>query len=158
MTRPTWDEYFMAMAYLASTRSTDRDTRHGAVIVNQRRHVIATGYNGFPRGLPDHVYPDTRPGKYDVMVHAEANALVNCEGLTGGAVLYVTGCPCPPCMAMAINAGIRRVVTGTVKSECVDEARAELTRRMAKDCLIQFETLAGEVGGLMARIGDLVRR
>ena len=48
--RPTWDEYFMQMAELTAQRSTCLRRHVGAVIV-QDKHVVATGYNGAPKGV-----------------------------------------------------------------------------------------------------------
>ena len=48
--RPSWDEYFMEMAVLTAKRSTCLRRNVGAVIVKDR-HIVATGYNGAPRGL-----------------------------------------------------------------------------------------------------------
>ena len=47
--RPSWDEYFMQMAQLTAQRSTCLRRKVGAVIVKDK-HIIATGYNGAPRG------------------------------------------------------------------------------------------------------------
>ena len=49
--RPSWDEYFMQIADLVSTRSTCLRRQVGALLVKERR-IIATGYNRAPRGLP----------------------------------------------------------------------------------------------------------
>ena len=48
--RPDWDEYFMEMAELARKRTTCIRRGVGAVIVKDNR-VIATGYNGVPKGI-----------------------------------------------------------------------------------------------------------
>ncbi len=48
--RPSWDEYFMQMAELTAQRSTCLRRHVGAVIVKDK-HIIATGYNGAPKGL-----------------------------------------------------------------------------------------------------------
>ena len=48
--RPNWDEYFMDFAVLTARRSTCLRRQVGAVIV-QDKHIIATGYNGAPRGI-----------------------------------------------------------------------------------------------------------
>jgi len=50
-TRPDWNEYFMGFARQAATRSTCDRKHVGAVAVVDRR-VVATGYNGAPRGWP----------------------------------------------------------------------------------------------------------
>lgn len=150
MTRPNWDEYFMAMAYVASARSHDRDTRHGAVVVNTRRHIIGTGYNGYPPGSPDGLLPDTRPAKYARIVHAEANAILNTEGDRAGATLYVTGCPCPACMNLIVAAGIKRVVIGLIESACVDDAERMTTEVIARDCGMQLVRLDTNVGAIVS--------
>jgi dCMP deaminase len=48
--RPTWDQYFMELASLASLRSNCMKRRVGCVLIREIR-VISTGYNGTPRGL-----------------------------------------------------------------------------------------------------------
>jgi dCMP deaminase len=119
--RPSWDAYFMQIAHLVAMRATCPRRQVGAVIVRDRR-ILATGYNGAPRGLahcpvggPDHDWPDgcMRAGHCIRSLHAEQNALLQaamigiaCEGTT----IYVTCQPCNACAKMLINAGIRRVV------------------------------------------------
>lgn len=50
--RPDIDLYFMRMAHLVATRSTCLRRSVGCVLVNGRRHVLSTGYNGVARGSP----------------------------------------------------------------------------------------------------------
>ena len=50
---PSWDQYFMTLAYLVSMRSKDDSTHIGAVIVGPDNEVRSMGYNGFPRGIQD---------------------------------------------------------------------------------------------------------
>ncbi|MFA7661346.1 MAG: cytidine/deoxycytidylate deaminase family protein [Anaerovoracaceae bacterium] len=123
MERPSWDEYFMQMAELAATRSTCLRRHVGAVIV-QDRHMVATGYNGAPRGI---MHCGERGGclreKLNVPsgerhelcmgLHAEQNAIIQAATLgqsVEGATIYVTHQPCVICAKMIINAGIRRIV------------------------------------------------
>jgi dCMP deaminase len=123
MERPSWDEYFMQMAELAATRSTCLRRHVGAVIV-QDRHVVATGYNGAPRGI---IHCGERGGclreKLNVPsgerhelcmgLHAEQNAIIQAATLgqsVEGATIYVTHQPCVICAKMIINAGVRRIV------------------------------------------------
>jgi len=123
MDRPSWDEYFMEMAILTSKRSTCMRRQVGAVIVKDK-HIIATGYNGAPRGIK---HCEERGGclreKLDVpsgerhelcmAVHAEQNAIIQAATLgqsVEGGVIYVTNQPCVICAKMIINAGIKRVV------------------------------------------------
>lgn len=50
--RPDHDTYFTRMAALVATRATCLRRAVGAVLVNSRRHVLATGYNGVAAGRP----------------------------------------------------------------------------------------------------------
>ena len=119
--RPSWDTYFMQIAHLVATRATCQRRQVGALIVRDKR-ILATGYNGAPRGLehcppegPQHDWPlgCMRAGHCIRSLHAEQNALLQaamlgipCEGST----FYVTCQPCNQCAKMLINAGIVRVI------------------------------------------------
>ena len=120
--RPTWDEYFMEMAELARKRSTCLRRHVGAVIVKDNR-VIATGYNGVPKGIRHceetgclRQQLNVPSGKMHELcrgLHAEQNAIIQaaCMGSSiEGGTLYCTTQPCVICTKMIINAGIRRVV------------------------------------------------
>ena len=48
-TRPHIDDYFMAMALLASTRSTCQRRKVGCILTDEHNQVLATGYNGVPK-------------------------------------------------------------------------------------------------------------
>ncbi len=49
--RPSWDQYFLKLAMLASERATCPRMHCGCVLV-RHKHVLATGYNGSLPGLP----------------------------------------------------------------------------------------------------------
>lgn len=110
-----WDQRFMNIAQLISLWSKDPSSKIGAVIVNDERRILATGYNGFPRGIQDtEERLNNRDEKYPRIVHAEMNALMNAlyngVGVKDG-TLYVFGLPiCPDCAKSVIQAGIKRVV------------------------------------------------
>lgn len=119
--RPTWNEYFMLMAKLASTRSTCLAFPVGAVIVKNRQ-VLATGYNGSPSGsahctAQGFCYEglsscDASTSLPSRAVHAEANAIAQAakHGIaTDGATIYVTLEPCLACLKLIISAGIKEV-------------------------------------------------
>lgn len=134
--RPSWDEYFMEMAELAATRSTCLRRHVGAVIV-QDKHVIATGYNGAPRGIPHcgekggcmremKGIPSGERHELCRALHAEQNAIIQAATLAQsieGATMYVTNQPCIICAKMIINAGISRIV---VKEGYPDELAVEM--------------------------------
>ena len=111
---PTWDQYFEQMTRLVASKSKDRGTRFGAVIVGSGMSIISTGYNGFPRGINDDKDErHERPAKYQYTEHAERNAIYNAarEGIrTNGATMYVNGRPCADCARAIIQAGIVELV------------------------------------------------
>lgn len=112
MHKINWDTYFFSIAILSSQRSPDIHTQCGCVIVRDKT-ILSTGYNGFIRNALDEVLPVTRPEKYDFMIHAEHNAILNCarQGKsTLKAVAYVTGRPCLYCWQYLWQAGISKVV------------------------------------------------
>lgn len=111
----SWDDYFLQIAALVSTRSKDPSTQVGAVLVRDRT-ILSTGYNGFPRGVNDDV-PErhARPLKYTWTVHAEENCLLAAarNGVrTEGSSLYVTPLfTCSRCATSVVQAGVREVVS-----------------------------------------------
>ena len=62
-----WDARFLTLADSIATWSKDPSRGVGAVIVSPVRQVIATGYNGLPRGFADHEERLQRPVKYDLL-------------------------------------------------------------------------------------------
>jgi dCMP deaminase len=112
--RPTWDEYFMGIAFSVAERSTCDRAHVGAVLVRDRR-ILTTGYNGAPAGLPhcDDVGHLMIDGHCVRTLHAEQNAIIQ-AALHGvsiqGATAYVTHQPCLTCAKMLINSGIGRIV------------------------------------------------
>ena len=112
----SWDEYFMGVALLASQRSKDPSTQVGACIVDGGKRILSTGYNGFPQGCSDDEFPWNRDEalgetKYQYVVHAELNAILNASGKSlSGSTLYVGLFPCHECAKAIIQAGIKDVV------------------------------------------------
>ena len=119
----SWDEYFMEMAKLAARRSTCLRRNVGAVIV-QDKHVLSTGYNGAPKGIPhcaekggcyreQHNIPSGERHELCRALHAEQNAIIQAANYgqsIEGASIYITHQPCVICAKMIINAGIKRIV------------------------------------------------
>jgi dCMP deaminase len=112
-TRPSWDEYFMATAFLMSSRSPCERLHVGCVMVSGGEHanrVIAAGYNGFLPGSP-HV-SRVRDNHEQGTVHAEQNAISDAarRGVSlDGATAYITHYPCINCAKILAAAGIRVV-------------------------------------------------
>ena len=112
----SWDEYFMGVSLLAAQRSKDPNTQVGACIIDNQNRILSTGYNGFPHGCSDDDFPWNRDSslgetKYQFVVHAELNAILNARGKNlAGAKLYVSLFPCHECAKAIIQAGISEVV------------------------------------------------
>ena len=134
--RPSWDEYFMGIAELTAKRSTCLRRSVGAVIVADR-HIIATGYNGAPRGI-DHCaqrggclreelhIPSGERHELCRALHAEQNAIIQAAAFghsIEGSTIYITHAPCAICAKMIINAGIRKIFVG---SDYPDEFATEI--------------------------------
>ncbi|KAG4071474.1 hypothetical protein HA402_011628 [Bradysia odoriphaga] len=113
----TWDDYYMANAFLAALRSKDPVTKVGACIVNDEKKIVGIGYNGFPIGCSDDVFPWTKGtaeplnSKYLYVCHAEVNAIMNKNSAdTKGCDLYVALFPCNGCSKMIIQSRIKKVI------------------------------------------------
>ena len=112
----SWEEYFMGVALLAAERSKDPNTQVGACIVDDQNRILATGYNGFPQGCSDDDFPWNRDEalgetKYQFVVHAELNAILNARGKSlAGSKLYVGLFPCNECAKAIIQAGVSEVI------------------------------------------------
>jgi len=112
---PSWDETFMHEAYWWARRSKDPRTKIGAVIVQPGdKDPISHGYNGFARKVDDNAMDRwERPEKYEWIVHAEDNAVLNCarKGQSSkGSIMYTQGVPCARCTDAVIQGGIIEVV------------------------------------------------
>lgn len=107
MTR--WDLRFIEMAALVASWSKDPSTKVGAVITNDKNHVISLGFNGFPRGVEDRL-DVSRETKLARTIHAEPNAILHAKQDLAGCSIYVTRPPCSNCAALIIQSGISRVV------------------------------------------------
>lgn len=106
-----WDRFFLGVADHYATLSKDPSTKVGAVIINDRRHILGAGFNGFPRGVKDHAHRyGHREVKYSLIAHAERNALDNAECSVQDCTLYVQLFPCSECTKSIIQRGIKRIV------------------------------------------------
>ncbi len=143
--RPTWNEYFMTIARQVATRSTCLRRQVGAVLVRDKR-LLATGYNGAPRGLKHCAEVGCLRERMQVPsgerhelcrgLHAEMNALLQAaeHGIRiEGADLYSTDQPCSLCAKMLINVGVRTVFIGGtypdgLAADLLAEAGVEVVR------------------------------
>ncbi|MFP4351751.1 MAG: deoxycytidylate deaminase [Puniceicoccaceae bacterium] len=111
--RPSWDEYFMATAFLIASRSACGRLHVGCVLVSAGAHpnrIVAAGYNGFLPGVPHR--SRVRDGHEQGTVHAEQNAIADAarRGISvEEATAYVTHFPCIHCAKILAASGIRRI-------------------------------------------------
>lgn len=106
-----WDDRLLGIARAVAQWSRDPKMKVGAVIAKGNR-ILSTGFNGSAAGTSDPDWSDQME-KDGAVIHAEANAVLWAarNGPTiEGATLYVTHPPCARCAAMAVQAGISRVV------------------------------------------------
>ena len=123
--------YYLGIAAEVAKRSTCLRRQYGAIIV-KNDEIIATGYNGAPRGEENccdkgycwrayHNIPHGQQYEKCVAVHAEMNAIISAARKDMlGATLYLAGWedgkridvaePCEICRKLIKNAGIINVI------------------------------------------------
>lgn len=139
MERISKRDYYLKIASEVAKRSTCLRRQYGAVIV-KNDEIIATGYNGAPRGDENccdvgscwrdrHNIPHGEQYEKCVAVHAEANAIISASrNEMLDSTLYLYGFegfnkpieepePCIMCNRLIKNAGIKYVINqhGEVK-------------------------------------------
>ncbi len=159
MALDTWDERYLAIAMQVSQWSKDPRSKMGAVITDPRGRVVALGYNGFPENVHDCPVRLNDPDiKYDMVVHAEANAVLIAGGAAEGGTVYVYGprSICGPCAGILIQAGIRRAVAihpidKTQAKPSTDCTQADWSKKgrialeMFKDAGVKFDRVNNKI-------------
>ena len=147
-----WDYRFMDLAKLVASWSKDPSTQVGAVIVDRDNIVQGMGYNGFPRGVKDteERYAN-REWKYPLVVHAEANAILNAgKKRSKGARIYVyptlmMPAACPECAKLIVQSGITEIIY-FVEGERIPGRNYDLWEKQAK-----FTSIILGEGGVYSR-------
>lgn len=137
--RPSWDTYFMSLADLAARRSNCMKRRVGCILVRDKR-VLATGYNGTPRGLVNcnqggctrcnGAVASGNGLEVCLCMHAEENALIEAGRERVGdaqTTLYCNTCPCLRCATKIVQIGVREVVYS--KSYSMDAESAKVLQQ-----------------------------
>lgn len=117
-----WDHRMIRLAKEISSWSKDPSTKCGCVIStgSPRNIIVSTGYNGFPHRVLDRpTLYENRSHKYNLVVHAETNAIITAErDRLVGATLYCWPLPvCCECAKLVAQAGIQRVVTPVASAD-----------------------------------------
>jgi dCMP deaminase len=132
--------YYLDIADAVRSRSTCLRRQYGAIIV-KNDEIVATGYNGAPRGRKNcddmgsckrELLEIPSGERYELCrsVHAEMNAIISAaRDQTIGSVLYLAGrdyktgelltntTPCSMCRRVIINAGIEKVISRVTESD-----------------------------------------
>ena len=140
MNRISKENYYLDIAETVLERATCLRRVYGAIIV-KHDEIIATGYNGAPRGRANcsdlgycsrEAMQVPRGERYELCrsVHAEANAIISAARRDMvGAVLYLVGrdaqtgalltdaTSCSMCRRQIINAGLEKVVIRRGRTE-----------------------------------------
>ena len=140
MKRISKENYYLDIAQTVLERATCLRRVYGAIIV-RNDEIIATGYNGAPRGRANCVdlgycsreaMRVPRGERYELCrsVHAEANAIISAARRdTVGGTLYLVGrdaqtggllsdaTSCSMCRRLVINAGLEKVVIRRTETE-----------------------------------------
>lgn len=143
--RPSYDEYFMEMAYVVSKRSTCIRRKVGAILVKDK-HILSTGYNGAPKGHKHCSIEGCLREKNNVPsgerheicrgLHAEQNVIIQAAvfGIQiNNSTLYCTNTPCIVCAKMLINAGVNEIVFSgdypdDLAKQMLDESKIKLRK------------------------------
>lgn len=153
--------YYLDIAQSVSERSTCLRRHYGCVIVNNDE-IIATGYNGAPRGRKNcnelgFCYREKmevpRGERYELCrsVHAEQNAIISAarKDIING-TMYIVGInvktgeiepkstSCMMCKRVVINSGIKEVI--------VREPNHEYTIYKVEDWVNDDDSLNGKLG------------
>jgi len=107
-----WQKRYLDLAKYISTWSKDPSTKCGSVITDRYNRIISTGFNGFPQGIQDDDRLKDRNTKYEMIVHAEQNAVLFAKQDLHECTIFTWPYqPCAHCAAMIIQAGITKVIS-----------------------------------------------
>ncbi len=123
MSRPSILEWGLDLAKVVASRSTCLRLQVGCVLLGTDGRVLATGYNGAAKGLPHCSELSCRQQSTCDAVHAEQNALLQCQDVRQIAACYVTHAPCFTCAKLLLNTSCSAVI---FSADHNDSTRAEL--------------------------------
>ena len=116
--RPSWNQYFLMIAKIVSSRGSCVRRKVGSVLVNGRNQILSTGYNGKASGLINCLDVPCSGAKSPSgtnldgceALHAEWNALLQCPNAYEIKKAYVTTAPCVTCVKMFLNTSCQEIV------------------------------------------------
>lgn len=112
-------DWALELVEVTAKRSTCCRRSVGCVLLDDRGHILATGYNGVPAGYPHCSEGHKCPGS-DLpsgqgldscfAIHAEQNALLQCPDVKLIRGCVVSCAPCVTCTKLLLNTGCRCIV------------------------------------------------
>lgn len=111
MKKEEWYARYLGKAFHVASWSKDPSSKHGCYLTTPSFRPISFGYNGMPEGRDDSILHSD--DKYEEVIHAEGNAICNAARVgscTEGAIAFITGRPCLPCLGHLRNCGVKLVV------------------------------------------------
>ncbi len=118
MSRPSWDRYFLYIVQVVASRGTCVRRRVGCVLTSARKQILSTGYNGPATGQPHCIetpcagsaLPSGQGLDLCEAVHAEQNALLQCEDIYQIERAYVSCAPCVHCIKLLLQTSCKEVI------------------------------------------------
>lgn len=139
-----WIKRFLEEAKAKSTWSKDPSTKVGSIAVGKHKQIIASGYNGFPRGITDSESRySNRDSKLSLTSHSEMNLIYN-ACLTGvsleGSSVFVYNLPvCSECAKGLIQTGVKEVYMLVAKIDPRWEESFKLTQQMFGEAGVYYK-------------------
>lgn len=165
MERPSWDEFFIAIAAVYSSRGSCDRLRVACVLVKDKK-IVNAGYNGSMADTPtcDEVGHDILNDHCVRSLHAELNALSNAKCDLNGATAYIIHTPCLGCVKQLGQNGISRIVYvgeydnkdgGRIDKYCYEKGIS--LERFAKDSEIVASTIFKKIFDRLQGPGGIFR-
>ena len=137
---PKWDKRFHELANHVANWSKDPSTKVGAVVSGLDKVDVALGYNGFPPRIKDDDRLLKREKKYNLIIHAEENALANARFDVRGATIYSTHFPCVNCSKSIIARGLSYVAAPKPGADYLSRWEKEIreSKKMFKEAGVKI--------------------
>jgi dCMP deaminase len=136
--RPSKHITFLKMAKVLSEQSTCARRNVGCVLVDCHNHIIGSGYNGNAASLPHCIdvpcagatLASNQGLELCEAIHAEQNALMQCNNIEHIAIAYCTTSPCVHCTKMLLNTFCHTIIF--CEKHASFESSYELWRRSGR--------------------------
>ena len=109
------DNYYNMVLKREEELSTDPNTKVGCILVNNDGKIISRGHNHMPLDLQELPWSNDKnrkwiDTKYPYVIHAELDAVLNCDYNDIPLFAYVSLYPCVNCVKTLAAFGIRQII------------------------------------------------